>query len=420
MGERPTRRRSIAIVGAGQAGLYLGIDLIKRGFDVTICTDRAGDELRTGPVLSSQCMFGDARALEVDLGIDLWDAQAPEISGMRVSAYLQGMPADPVMVWSAPLKPPAQSIDQRLKMPTLMETFEKAGGELRIGSIATDDLESLALSHDLCVVAAGKGSISALFPTNDSETPFQEAQRHLAMAYVCPGDDEPVVNFNVVPDVGEFITYPALSESGPCQILLFESVPGGPADRWRDDAGNWLRGRAVLDRIKQTLSEYFTAEAAGMVGRDLIDDNAAISGGFRPVVRHPVGTLPSGRQILGMSDVVVLNDPITAQGANNAVKCASIYARAIADHDGPFDTQFMTATFDKFWEIAGPATRFTTQFLGPSPAHAQQLHAAAVDHPEVAERFAETMNDPRDADAWILSPDKAHHYLASVTDTNRP
>lgn len=361
-------------------------------------------------------MFGSARRIEADLGLNRWDAATPDIMGMRVSAYLPGKPAAPVMVWGGALPTPAQSVDQRLKMPTLMEVFKRAGGVLHVQTVTLDDLDAIAAGVDLCVVAAGKGEVSSLFSTNRAESPFEAPQRTLAMAYVQsdPGD-ESLVNFNVVPEIGEFITYPALSMNGPCQILLFESVPGGPAERWRAGDGRRLQGAAVLDRLKEILGQYFLPEHARFSRRELIDERAAICGAFTPVVRHPVGALPSGRQVLGMADVVVLNDPITAQGANNAVKCAAIYADAIAEHDGPFDAAFMDTTFARYWEIAGPATRFTTQFLGSSPAHAQELHAAAVHTPAVADRFAATMDDPRDADYWILDPEKARDYLQVVT-----
>lgn len=37
--------RSVAIVGAGQAGLSLGIALLRRDFEVTLYSDRAGEQI---------------------------------------------------------------------------------------------------------------------------------------------------------------------------------------------------------------------------------------------------------------------------------------------------------------------------------------------------------------------------------------
>ena len=90
----------------------------------------------------------------------------------------------------------------------------------------------------------------------------------------------------------------------------------------------------------------------------LTDDNGILAGRFAPTVRKPVATLPSGRKVLGMGDVVVLNDPITGQGSNNAAKCADTYLRSILargngdgnrDGNGAFDAAWMQQTFDRYW-----------------------------------------------------------------------
>lgn len=52
--------RKIVIVGGGQAGLQLGFGLVQGGYDVTVVSNRAPDEIREGRVMSSQCMFDAA------------------------------------------------------------------------------------------------------------------------------------------------------------------------------------------------------------------------------------------------------------------------------------------------------------------------------------------------------------------------
>jgi flavin-dependent dehydrogenase len=77
--------------------------------------------------------------------------------------------------------------------------------------------------------------------------------------------------------------------------------------------------------------------AARCAQGQLTDEHAALSGRFTPGVRQPVAMLPSGRRLLGMADAVVLNDPITGQGSNSAIKCCQIYLDAILRQgDGPF------------------------------------------------------------------------------------
>src|SRR2546428_836387 len=108
---------------------------------------------------------------------------------------------------------------------------------------------------------------------------------------------------------------------------------------------------------------------------------AATPGRSPATVRKPVGPLPSGRPVFGMADVVVLNDPITGQGSNNAAKCAHAYLAAIRERgDGPFDASWMQATFDGYWEYAQAVTVWTNALLTPPPEHVlNPLGAASQD-----------------------------------------
>jgi len=140
-----------------------------------------------------------------------------------------------------------------------------------------------------------------------------------------------------------------------------------------------------------------------------------LSGRFAPVVRRPVGTLPSGAVVLGLADVVVLNDPITGQGSNNASKAAASYLASIREHgDAPFDRAFMEQTFERYWDYAQYVTGWTNALLGPPPQHVLDLLVAGNDHPEIARRFANGFNDPRDFFDWFMEPDKAGQYLADI------
>ena len=42
--------------------------------------------------------------------------------------------------------------------------------------------------------------------------------------------DVTCVTAKLVPGAGELFMIPALTHSGPCEILFFEAVPGGPLD----------------------------------------------------------------------------------------------------------------------------------------------------------------------------------------------
>ena len=61
--------------------------------------------------------------------------------------------------------------------------------------------------------------------------------RALALTYVKgmePRAEYSAVCFNLVPGVGEYFVFPALTTTGDCQIMVFEGIPGGPMDCWGD------------------------------------------------------------------------------------------------------------------------------------------------------------------------------------------
>src|SRR5205807_1322169 len=106
--------RKIMIVGAGQSGLQLALGLLAHGYDVTVVSERTSEEVYSGRVTSTQCMFDSALQHERDLGINFWEDDAPRIEGMGLSiADGQG---ERVINWSGRLGAYAQLVDQRVKI----------------------------------------------------------------------------------------------------------------------------------------------------------------------------------------------------------------------------------------------------------------------------------------------------------------
>ena len=146
----------------------------------------------------------------------------------------------------------------------------------------------------------------------------------------------------------------------------------------------------------------------------LTDANATLRGKFAPTVRHPVGTLPSGALVLGMADTVVLNDPITGQGSNNAAKCAKVYLDAILEHgDAPFTAEWMAETFNRFWDYAQWVTGWTNAMLMPPPPHVMNILGAASQAPAIAHRFVNGFDDPRTFFPWLADPAEAEKMIAA-------
>src|SRR6476620_4862531 len=101
MGENAMRR--IAIVGAGQAGAQLALGLLSNGYQVTLVSDRTPQEIRNGPVMSSQCMFETALQTERSLGLNLWDQDCPAVDAISFSVTDPTDPADSAFSWAGPL-----------------------------------------------------------------------------------------------------------------------------------------------------------------------------------------------------------------------------------------------------------------------------------------------------------------------------
>ncbi len=404
----------ITIVGGGQSGLQLGIGLVQNGYDVTVVSDRTPEQIHDGRVTSSQCMFAAALDHERALGIDFWDDTCPPVEGIALAVPHPELAGEKAIDWGARLDRVALSVDQRVKFPRWMEHFEASGGTLVFTSAGVEDVERYADDSDLVVVAAGKGDITKLFERDAKRSQFDQPMRALALTYVSgmtPRPEFSAVCFNIVPGVGEYFVFPALTTSGPCEIMVFEGVPGGPMDCW----GDVTTPEEHLAKSKWILDTFMPWEAARCREIELTDANGILAGRFAPTVRKPVGVLPSGRQVLGMADAVLLNDPITGQGSNNASKGAAVYLRRIVEQgEGPFDTAWMQETFEQLWAYAEKVVGWTNALLLPPPPHVLNVLGAAGQLPAVAHRFANGFDNPPDFYDWFMDPVKAEDYLAEV------
>ncbi|QNK65847.1 flavin reductase [Variovorax sp. PAMC26660] len=403
-------RRRVAIVGAGQSGMQLALGLLGAGHEVTVFSNRTAQEISDGPVMSSQCMFESALQTERELGLDWWTSECPSVEGIGMT--VRNPEGGKTIEWSARLDGPARSVDQRLKIPAWMAEFEKRGGKLVLQDVGVDALEACAAAHDLVVVASGKGEISQLFERDSERSPFEQPQRALALTYVKgmkPRESFAAVCFNLIPGVGEYFVFPALTTTGPCEIMVFEGVPGGPMDCWADVK----TPQEHLARSKWILETFLPWEAERCKHIELTDDNGILVGRFAPTVRKPVATLPSGRKVLGLADAVVLNDPITGQGSNNAAKCADIYLKRILENgDAPFDAAWMQQTFDRYWEgYARWATDWTHSLLAPPKPHLQKLLQSATHMPAVASTIVNGFDDPRVFAPWWFDAAEADRFL---------
>ncbi|GAA3180501.1 MULTISPECIES: styrene monooxygenase/indole monooxygenase family protein [Streptomyces] len=413
--------RKILVVGAGQSGLQLALGLQSKGYEVTLMSNRTSDEIRSGRVMSTQCMFHTALQHERDLQLNFWESQAPRIEGLGVSVAAPGSFQSPegsqrAIDWVGKLDGYAQSVDQRVKMAGWMETFAQRGGQLVIHGAAVSDLDFFASRYDLTLVSAGKGELVSMFGRDASRSPYDAPQRALAVAYVHgmgPRPEHPefdAVRCNLVPGVGELFVMPTFTNSGRADILFWEGIPGGPLDAFQGvkDPNEHLALTLEL------LEKFLPWEYARSTKVELTDAQGTLAGRYAPTVRNPIGRLPSGGLVLGVADVVVANDPITGQGSNSASKCAAAYLSSIVERgDQPFDAEWMQATFDRYWQTAQHVTKWTNAMLAPPPEHVLNLLGAAGQIQPVADRFANGFNNPADFENFFFEQEKAEAYLAS-------
>lgn len=406
--------RKITILGGGQAGLQLACGLLQKGYAVKVVQNRTAEDVRTGKVMSSQCMFDAALQNERDIGLDFWGKTCPTVDSINFVVPAPDAPGKKAIDWNGLLDRPAQSVDQRTKIPVWMGEFERRGGTLEIRDADIGDLETYAASSDLTIVAAGKGDIARMFERDAEKSPFDKPQRALALTYVhgmTPRPDHSAVSFNLIPGVGEYFVFPALTNSGGCEIMVFEGIPGGPMDCWKDVSSP----KEHLARSKWILETFLPWEAERCRSVELTDANGILAGAFPPTVRKPIGRLPSGKVVMGLADAVCLNDPITGQGSNNASKAARITMDAILAHgDKPFDEAFMQATFDAYWNYAQFVVGWTNAMLQPPPPHVLNIMGSAQAYPKLAKRIANGFDNPPDLFPWFAVPEEAERYLQQL------
>ncbi|HUY20158.1 MAG TPA: styrene monooxygenase/indole monooxygenase family protein [Candidatus Binataceae bacterium] len=407
--------RRIAIIGAGQAGLHLGFGLLRRGYQVTLFSDRRPEELLKGRAIATAFMFDRALSYERELGLNAWDRETHWGAGIHLDFCLQ--PGAIALQVEAALPRPGQAIDQRLKFARWMEEFERRGGQLIFKGATLDDLEQLAASHDLVVVAAGKGEIAGLFPRDDTRSVYTAPRRQLGLltlAGLKPWKialDVPI-KFTFFAGAGEIFWIPFHAVGGiNCYSLLFEAHRGGPMDRF----GAAASGDEMIRIAREIIAEFAPWESATVRDVALTDPMAWAKGALTPTIRRPVGRLKSGRVVMGLGDTVVLNDPIAGQGSNHAAKTTHLAIERIVERRSrPFDADWMEALFEEYWEKESKGiTNFSNLLLEPITEPAREILGAASQNPALAEWFVANFNEPQEFWPAIGELAEAHKLIAS-------
>ena len=207
------------------------------------------------------------------------------------------------------------------------------------------------------------------------------------------------LKFQYYIQIGEFFSIPFYSHAGPCRAVVFEAPAGSPMDVW----GGVESADKALATALRLLREYSPQDWPNYRTAELVDDRSWLKGAITPTVRKPAGRLRTGKHVMAMGDVAIVNDPISGTGANDAVRQADRLTRAVVERGGrAFDADWMQEVFDAYYNERGRYTmEFTRVMTGPMTEPFWKVLQGAAQSPGVAHTFVNMFNDIKESLGWL-------------------
>lgn len=421
--------RRIAIIGSGQAGLLAAHALLKAGYETTLYSDRRAEQwLTESRPTGTATRFDMALQFECELGLNSWENDAPWADGVHLT--LCPSPGNRMLTMAGRGSRPNLSVDLRLQSYQWTLELIKRGGNVVVETVTPSRLDEISAENDLTIVATGKSDLSRIFERDAARSLFDKPLRNLAMVCVkgptMGFDGIPMlpVKHNIIGGVGELIYVPYYHKDvGQSWNLVLEAIPGGPMDFFQGNAS----GEQVLENAKKVIRQFLPWDYHWVRDAQLSDPLGWLVGKFAPTVRKPVGRLPSGRLVTPLGDAAMCMDPIAGQGANNGNKMVRNLVECIVAHgDRPFDAQWMTDTFERFYARHGHATyTYSHTMLKPPTAAMRDLLFAQYGSdgrfdnnsgPQLlANAFVENSNDPALLTPCIFDRPKMHAFIEKTT-----
>ncbi|GHG91879.1 styrene monooxygenase/indole monooxygenase family protein [Comamonas sp. JC664] len=411
----------IAIVGAGTAGLHLGLKLLSHGVPVTIYTEQEPARLKSARLLNTVAHHAPTRMRERVLGVDHWSG--PNADMHYIGIHVNGGP-HPFSLRGR-VDSPSIFVDYRQYQPRLAEDFVARGGTLEVLPVDMDVLERLSQQHALVVVATGKNGLTRLFPRVPELSPHTQPPRML-FAALLKGlrMQEPIgMNAHLIPGQGEIFESQVVTEGGRVPSVLIEALPGSElsrlsTQRYEEDPRAFEA--LLMDMLRRFApATYERVDPASFGVRGPLD---FLQGSFTPVVRRGWAQLASGRFALAVGDTHVTNDPVAGQGANagsaSAFALAENIVTALAEQR-PFDEAFCREAEASSWAATAPATYWTNALLQPPPPHVIELLAAGSKDVRVADGIATAFVTPELILSACASPESTTAFIARYRPTAR-
>ena len=398
----------IGIVGAGVAGLHLGLYLRQQGIETTLYAEKTPGQEFGGRIPALVARVGHTRERERKLGVNHWDGGNNEFAHLNV--YVGG---EQPMSFSGTATQPLIAVDMRIYLGRLQEDFVARGGRVVAGAVQASDLERLSEEHDLLVVASGRASLTDVFPRLPEHSPFDQPQRWICMGLfrgISGAPSSGSVTF--VPGQGEIFEFPIYTFEPNVRGLGFEAVPGSAFEavgrlQYEDDPAAFNAG--LLGLIREYAPHMYERIDPAKFG--LTRPLDLLQGGVTPGVRRGYVRLNNGKYALALGDVHASNDPITGQGANKASYTAWMVGEAISGTQS-FDEAFCQEVEQRVWAYTAPIVNWSNAMLQPPQPHMIEFLVAAAQNQDVADAFVNFFERPQLAWEVLSSQENTSEFLA--------
>ncbi len=405
--------KKIGIIGAGTAGLQLGIYLQLQGVSSTIYTDRSPEDYAASRLPNTVAHHAVTINRERDLGVDHWPTDKFGYYGHHY--YVGGRP--PLSFYGDYVEP-SRAVDYRVYHPRLIEDYVRAGGELVVGPVQHDDVPDLAARFDLLVVCTGKGPFGQMFGRVATHSPHERPQRQLCVG-VFKGIEqlpERAVVWQAAPKQGELIEIPFLTFGGMATALVFENHVGGDLEvlahtKYEDDPAAFRK--VMLDALRTHYPMTFERTDVGDfdVANNPLD---ILQGGVTPAVRRSHMVLDDGTLAVSLGDVHATVDPVLGQGANVASYSAWVLGEEIVAQEH-YDVRFAEHLERRRQDRVLAASRWTNFMLSAleqMPAEFGELLGAMAERRSLADEFTDGFNYPELQWDRLATPERMAAWVA--------